>query len=288
MTQCACTDSKRTNARANEVLPGLACRGVRGLRWHHQPLLASGDRDATKPHETHPPRFRTNPPETSIRRASRAQGEHTPPVQQGLTLNQPPAFPARRGVASNACPTPLGEPFIGPRDSSPNPYSQGERMPRVSVRGRRRQVRRRRRAPAAACALSPRSHRQDGYADRLRHHELRCVHGAADGPVQAVLRAAPCLPSRPTAARSPRSRAWPTDGELHPVQRAFHEQHGLQCGYCTPGMIMAAVDLLRENPRPVRRGDPRRPRGQPVPCTGYQNIVRAVRRAAAEMHEPAT
>jgi len=73
------------------------------------------------------------------------------------------------------------------------------------------------------------------------------------------------------------------DGILHPVQRAFHEQHGLQCGYCTPGMIMASVDLLRENPDPtddqIREGIS----GNLCRCTGYQNIVRAVHAAAEEM-----
>jgi carbon-monoxide dehydrogenase small subunit len=73
------------------------------------------------------------------------------------------------------------------------------------------------------------------------------------------------------------------NGTLHPVQRAFHEQHGLQCGYCTPGMILASVDLLRDNPDPsdseVREGI----EGNLCRCTGYQNIVKAVRAAAAEM-----
>jgi aerobic carbon-monoxide dehydrogenase small subunit len=72
-------------------------------------------------------------------------------------------------------------------------------------------------------------------------------------------------------------------GALHPVQRAFHEMHGLQCGFCTPGMIMASIDLLQENPDPsdeeVREGI----EGNLCRCTGYQNIVRAVRHAAAEM-----
>jgi carbon-monoxide dehydrogenase small subunit len=71
-----------------------------------------------------------------------------------------------------------------------------------------------------------------------------------------------------------------TDGELHPMQQAFHDQHGLQCGYCTPGMVMAAVDLLRANPHPsdeeIRDGL----EGNLCRCTGYQNIVRAVRAAA--------
>ncbi|HEY7050064.1 MAG TPA: (2Fe-2S)-binding protein [Jatrophihabitantaceae bacterium] len=75
------------------------------------------------------------------------------------------------------------------------------------------------------------------------------------------------------------------DGSLHPVQQAFHENHALQCGFCTPGMIMAACDLLRENPDPsdaeVREGI----EGNLCRCTGYQNIVRAVR-AAAERGAP--
>ena len=70
------------------------------------------------------------------------------------------------------------------------------------------------------------------------------------------------------------------EGGLHPVQRAFHEEHALQCGYCTPGMIIAATDLLRENPHPsdeeIREGL----EGNLCRCTGYENIVRAVRRAA--------
>jgi aerobic carbon-monoxide dehydrogenase small subunit len=74
------------------------------------------------------------------------------------------------------------------------------------------------------------------------------------------------------------------DGQgLHPLQKAFHEEHALQCGYCTPGMIMAALDLLKENPDPsddeVREGL----EGNLCRCTGYQNIVRAVRRAAGDL-----
>jgi carbon-monoxide dehydrogenase small subunit len=76
------------------------------------------------------------------------------------------------------------------------------------------------------------------------------------------------------------------DGQgLHPLQQAFHDEHALQCGYCTPGMIMAAIDLLRENPDPsdeeVREGL----EGNLCRCTGYQNIVRAVRRAAEVMRQ---
>jgi aerobic carbon-monoxide dehydrogenase small subunit len=72
-------------------------------------------------------------------------------------------------------------------------------------------------------------------------------------------------------------------GGEHPLQRAMHEHHGLQCGYCTPGMIMVAIDLLGERPDPseeeVREGI----EGNLCRCTGYQNIVRAVQAAAAEM-----
>ena len=66
------------------------------------------------------------------------------------------------------------------------------------------------------------------------------------------------------------------DGEFTALQRAFHEQHGLQCGYCTPGMIMAARDLLRENPHPTSDEVRHALEGNLCRCTGYQNIVRAV------------
>jgi aerobic carbon-monoxide dehydrogenase small subunit len=69
-------------------------------------------------------------------------------------------------------------------------------------------------------------------------------------------------------------------GDLHPLQRAFHEEHALQCGYCTPGMIMAAADLLRENPHPTDEQIRDGLEGNLCRCTGYENIVRAVRRAA--------
>jgi carbon-monoxide dehydrogenase small subunit len=70
------------------------------------------------------------------------------------------------------------------------------------------------------------------------------------------------------------------DGGWHPLQQAFHEEHALQCGYCTPGMIMAAADLLRENPNPTEQEVREGLEGNLCRCTGYQNIVRAVRRAA--------
>jgi aerobic carbon-monoxide dehydrogenase small subunit len=73
------------------------------------------------------------------------------------------------------------------------------------------------------------------------------------------------------------------DGALHPLQESFREHHGLQCGFCTPGMIMRAYRLLQENPNPsdaeIRAGIA----GNLCRCTGYQNIVKAIRAAAARM-----
>jgi aerobic carbon-monoxide dehydrogenase small subunit len=71
--------------------------------------------------------------------------------------------------------------------------------------------------------------------------------------------------------------------KLHPVQRAFHEQHGLQCGFCTPGMVMAIVSLLRENPHPTEEQVRAGLEGNLCRCTGYHNIVRAALAAAEEM-----
>ena len=70
------------------------------------------------------------------------------------------------------------------------------------------------------------------------------------------------------------------NGEWHPLQRAFHEEHALQCGYCTPGMIIAAADLLRDNPHPTTQQIRDGLEGNLCRCTCYENIVRAVRRAA--------
>jgi aerobic carbon-monoxide dehydrogenase small subunit len=71
-------------------------------------------------------------------------------------------------------------------------------------------------------------------------------------------------------------------GELHSVQRAFQAEHGLQCGFCTPGMVMAAVSLLKENPRPTEDQVRQGLEGNLCRCTGYHNIVRAVLAAAEE------
>jgi aerobic carbon-monoxide dehydrogenase small subunit len=71
------------------------------------------------------------------------------------------------------------------------------------------------------------------------------------------------------------------DGTLHPIQQAFHEEHGLQCGYCTPGMVMAVVSLLADSPNPTEDEIRLALEGNLCRCTGYQNIVEAVRSAAA-------
>jgi len=75
------------------------------------------------------------------------------------------------------------------------------------------------------------------------------------------------------------------DGELHPLQKAFSDNHGLQCGYCTPGMLMSSMALLAENPDPspdeIRKGIS----GNLCRCTGYNNIIKSIQAAAKEMAE---
>ncbi len=72
-----------------------------------------------------------------------------------------------------------------------------------------------------------------------------------------------------------------SNGEFHPIQQAFHEQHALQCGFCTPGMVLATVSLLAENPSPSDDEIRIALEGNLCRCTGYQNIVKAVKAAAA-------
>ena len=73
-----------------------------------------------------------------------------------------------------------------------------------------------------------------------------------------------------------------TDGELHPLQEGFWEEHGLQCGFCTPGMIMSAYDLLQRNPNPSEQEIRTGISGNLCRCTGYHNIVKAVQYAAGK------
>jgi aerobic carbon-monoxide dehydrogenase small subunit len=73
------------------------------------------------------------------------------------------------------------------------------------------------------------------------------------------------------------------DGELHPMQAAFREHHGLQCGFCTPGMIMSAIDLVQRKPDPSEQEIREWLEGNLCRCTGYHNIVKAISAAANEM-----
>ncbi len=79
-----------------------------------------------------------------------------------------------------------------------------------------------------------------------------------------------------------------TGGEMHPVQAAFQAEHGLQCGFCTPGMVMAAASLLAENPHPSEQQVREGLEGNICRCTGYHNIVRSVLTAADSMAQSAT
>ena len=78
------------------------------------------------------------------------------------------------------------------------------------------------------------------------------------------------------------------DDGLHPLQEAFRDHHALQCGFCTPGMIMATIDLLQENPNPSEHEIREGIEGNLCRCTGYQNIVDAVRDAVGRLREPQT
>jgi carbon-monoxide dehydrogenase small subunit len=76
-----------------------------------------------------------------------------------------------------------------------------------------------------------------------------------------------------------------TNGKLHPVQQAFAECHGLQCGYCTPGLLLSTVHLLTKTPKPTEKQIRKAIAGNTCRCTGYQNIFKSIRAAAAEMEK---
>ena len=152
---------------------------------------------------------------------------------------------------------------------------------RVSVTVNGRHADGRGRAEAAAGPLPARHARADRHARRLRHVQLRRVHRATSTARPSS--AAPCSPSRPTAPRSRRSRAWARRATCIRCRRRSGTNHGLQCGYCTPGMIMAAADLLARNPDPSEHDVREALAGNLCRCTGYHNIVKAVRAAAGEM-----
>ena len=92
-----------------------------------------------------------------------------------------------------------------------------------------------------------------------------------------------CSRSRSTAPRSRRSRGMAKDGKLHPIQEGFWEKHGLQCGFCTPGMIMSAAQLIERYPKPTEEQIRHQLEGNLCRCTGYHNIVKAIQYAAEKM-----
>jgi carbon-monoxide dehydrogenase small subunit len=96
----------------------------------------------------------------------------------------------------------------------------------------------------------------------------------------ATIKSCTCLAVQADGAEVTTIEALATDGKLHPMQEAFWAKHGLQCGYCTAGMIMTAVELLQRNPNPTAEQVREGLKGNICRCTGYQNIVRAVLAAA--------
>jgi carbon-monoxide dehydrogenase small subunit len=76
------------------------------------------------------------------------------------------------------------------------------------------------------------------------------------------------------------------NGELHPIQEAFAECHGLQCGFCTPGLLLSTMHLLKKTPKPSDKQIRKAIAGNTCRCTGYQNVFKAIRAAASEMEKP--
>ncbi|MCX2728026.1 (2Fe-2S)-binding protein [Thermomicrobium sp. 4228-Ro] len=117
--------------------------------------------------------------------------------------------------------------------------------------------------------------------------KLGCEHGVCgsctvlwDG---AAVRSCLALAAQADGATITTIEGLATDSTMHPVQRAFWEEHALQCGFCTPGMVLTAVALLQENPAPSEAEIREALSGNLCRCTGYQNIVRAVQIAAERM-----
>ncbi len=108
------------------------------------------------------------------------------------------------------------------------------------------------------------------------------AEGAAVTTIESL--AEPATPGAPGAPATPATPATPASGvRLHPMQAAFNACHGLQCGFCTPGMVMSATELVRRNPRPTESEVRHWLEGNLCRCTGYHNIVRAVLAAAATL-----
>ena len=99
----------------------------------------------------------------------------------------------------------------------------------------------------------------------------------------ATVKSCTCLAVQADGADITTIEGLATDGDLHPLQEAFWDNHGLQCGYCTPGMIMTSVELLQRNPHPTAEQVRAGLEGNLCRCTGYQNIVKSVLAAADKM-----
>jgi carbon-monoxide dehydrogenase small subunit len=98
-----------------------------------------------------------------------------------------------------------------------------------------------------------------------------------------VVKSCTCLAAQADGGEVTTIEGIKSNGHLHPMQEAFWEKHGLQCGYCTPGMIMTSIALLKENPNPSEADIRHALEGNLCRCTGYQNIVAAVKTAAEKM-----
>ena len=99
----------------------------------------------------------------------------------------------------------------------------------------------------------------------------------------AAVKSCTCLAVQADGAEVTTIEGLATDGNLHPLQEAFWNNHGLQCGYCTPGMIMTSVELLQRNPHPTAEEVRQGLEGNICRCTGYHNIVKSVLAAAEKM-----
>jgi carbon-monoxide dehydrogenase small subunit len=130
-------------------------------------------------------------------------------------------------------------------------------------------------------------------ADVLRHEcgmhgvHLACEHGVC-GACTVIIDGHTALSCLTLAVQADGAEITTVEGlsrggELHPVQRAFHQEHGLQCGFCTPGFIVATVDLLNRIPQPDEATIRSELSGNICRCTGYVNIVKAVKAASVEM-----
>jgi aerobic-type carbon monoxide dehydrogenase small subunit (CoxS/CutS family) len=127
-------------------------------------------------------------------------------------------------------------------------------------------------------------------SDFIRHEigltgtHVGCEHGVCGACTVLIdgraARACLCLAVQAEGLAIETVESLGSPDELHPIQQAFWEQHGLQCGFCTPGMLMSVTELLRANPAPDRAAIKQAIGGNLCRCTGYQNIVAAVERAA--------